>query len=181
MKDESAFEFVLLERMAEEYQTFLLARERITHERAREIRLASRLQYPTLFMKHIESFDGVLPEAPPSLCDQFDRHSPQFESTNPRAFLLKMWPHLLWVVHVGEAELTWGGEFQPKFPVDAASFEPGDLRPGQWCRHTLEKLADKVSLIDGWDEHVVLRMQFGDQVFDGDFVFGLLQQWRRVR
>jgi hypothetical protein len=115
MKDESAFEFVLLERLGEECETFLLARECMTHERAREIGLACRLQYPTLFMNPLESFDGVLREAPPSLWDQFGRYCPQFESINRRVFLLELWPQLLWVVHFGLAELTWGGEFQRKF------------------------------------------------------------------
>jgi hypothetical protein len=166
--------------MFESYQKLMLDRAGMTREQAGEIRRRSPLQYPAIFMKPIESFDGVLAPAPPEFSRQMDRRSSQAEGAVPHPFLLGLWPHLLWVVHAGTDGITWGGEFQGKSQGDFGSFDPVDLQPGLWCRHTLEKLADSSSFFDGWDEHAVLHMQFSGRSFEGEFIFGLLQSWKAL-
>lgn len=181
MNDEIAFELILLDQMSEEYQKLVLDKIGMTREQAEEIRRRSPLQYPNLFMKPIESFDGVLVPAPAELSRHVDRRSSQFYEAALHPFLLTLWPHLLWVVgvvHAGTRQLTCGGEFQHKTPVDSKSFDPSNLQPGQWCRHTLEKFADSSSFVDGWDEQIVLHMQFQKRSYEGEFVFGLLQSWK---
>jgi hypothetical protein len=174
-----SFELVLLDRMSESYRKLVLDRAGLTEEQANEIRRHSPLQYPAIFMKPIESFDGVLDAAPSELFQQIDRRSSQFEEAEPHLFLLGLWPQLLWVVHAGANGITWGGEFQPKTTAHSGSFNPADLQPGLWCRHTLERIADGSSIIDGWDEHVVLHLQFSGQSYEGEFIFGLLQSWKK--
>lgn len=180
MSDEIAFELVLLDRMFEEYRKLVLDKVGMTREQADEIRRRSPLQYPTLFNKPIESFDGVLIPAPAKFAQEMERRLPQYEDWRPHAFQLVLWPHLLWVVYEDANGLTRCGEFQHRDPVDRNGFDPIDLKPGLWCMHTLSRLADRSWLDDGWEEHVVLHMQFSDRSFEGEFVFGLLQSWKPI-
>lgn len=172
-----AFELVLLSRMTEEYKIEMLHRAGLSIAESEMIRRTSPLQYPSLFQTTVDVFDGLLSKA--AQADSAGiRSARQFPGAEVHVYNLELWPHLCWVVHAGSDGRVWGGEFQPRCFAEMSTGDLTPIKPRESCRSTMERVAENSSLVDGWDESVVLEMTFYGERFLCSFVFGLLQDWR---
>jgi hypothetical protein len=166
-----SFELVLLDRMSRDYKLSVLHEIGLTEAAAAELQKGCRSQYPALAASDLANYQKLLgPEIPRD----------KVPGCNAHYFLLMLWPHLFLVIE----ELEKGGPCAIGFENQAVpvfqAFDPGTIRAGLWTRRALEQIADRHQLHDGWDEEVVVRFAFGDRLFEGKFVFGLLQEWRSV-
>ena len=165
------FELVLLERMFRDYKLSVLHDIGITEAEAAGLQKESTLKYPALASSDLASYRKLLgPEV--------TRES--LTGSSAHYFTLMLWPHLFWVLEEsGESGPCAIGFENQVVPVFQA-FDPRTIRAGLWTRRALEQIADRHQLHDGWDEEVVVRFTFGEILFEGTFVFGLLQEWRPV-
>jgi hypothetical protein len=178
-----AFELALLERMMPIYRASILEELGLSDEEERRIRSECTLDLPRDLDRGLEIHTKILGSPLRSL--PLEARVPDaFRGSIRNVFVLTLWPDLHWVVYSLPDERTWGAGFESQVPDQLASigpaFDPAFVRPGVWTRPTLERLADRHALHDGWDEQVVIRFAFGARTYEGVFVFGLLQGWRRV-
>jgi hypothetical protein len=171
MTNSLSFELVLLDRMSRDYKRSVLHEIGLTEAEAAELQKECTLKYPALAASDLANYRKLLgPEVPGN----------DLTGCNAHYFLLMLWPHLFLVLE----EFEKGGPCAIGFENQAIpifqAFDPRTIRAGLWTRRALEQIADRHQLHDGWDEEVVVRFSFGDRLFEGIFVFGLLQEWRPV-
>lgn len=103
-----------------------------------------------------------------------------FAGSTINYFMLPLWPHLYWTVNTHPGQGSWGVGFHNQAAIEFENIDPSVIRRGIWTRSALEHIADSHDLYDGWDEQAVIRFAFGDDRYEGNFVFGLLQDWRKL-
>jgi hypothetical protein len=171
-----AFELVLLSRMVESYQEQVLREAGLTSEHAMRLREQSPLQYLSLWGGSIDDYERLLGVTAEKRTLLRNDNLPTAHDYVQHDFALSLWPHLYWSVFTVD-KLTYSGGFGSRQEIQSG-FDPATLRPGKCCLAGLEALGVKWSLVDGWSEQVILRMDFPSGSYEGEFVFGLLQSWR---
>lgn len=91
-----------------------------------------------------------------------------------------LWPNVKWVVNSSGEGLAWGLEFQNQAEPLPAGPSPDLVRPGVCTRRELAQIASADRYVDGWEHVVTVQFTFNSAIYEGDFVYGLLQSWRRV-
>ena len=180
MSDASlAFELVLLSRMNESYQEQVLREADLTAEQAVQLREKSPLRYSSCWERPIDDYERVLAITPERRTQLRDSNLPLDHEYIQHDFALVLWPHLYWAVYAVDG-ITYAGNLRSRDGIQHDAFDPAALRPGHCCLADLEALGIKWTLVDGWSEQVILRMDFPSGSYEGEFVFGLLQSWRAV-
>ena len=100
--------------------------------------------------------------------------------TTAHCFLLRVWPHLFWVVHEQPNGFCTEIGFQNQFRIRFENFDPALVQPGLWTKPSLEDAADHFEPTDGWGDRLVASLRFGNNVYQGTFTFGLLDHWERT-
>jgi hypothetical protein len=90
---------------------------------------------------------------------------------------MPIWPDLYWTVNSRPDGTVWGVGFRNQCEPAASACDPAVVRRGVWTRSSLESIASRVLVHDGWDEEVVLHLEIRGSVYEARFVFGLLQDW----
>ena len=171
-----SFELVLLDRMSSVYKMNALLEMGLTEAEAKQLRDTCVLKYPDLAASNLETFRRILgPETPGN--NQLVANRERRPGCTPHHFVLMIWPHLFFVVEEFHGANSCGIGFENQAAIRAQTFDPRAVRGGIWTRRALEMLADRHEVRDGWDEEVVVRFAFGDRMFEGRFVLGLLQEW----
>ncbi len=171
-----AFELVLLGRMNDQYQDQILEKANLSKKEANQIRSRCRLQYLDLFESTVKDYEQTLSgieirvtsskSTPTALCET-------------RRFDLILWPYMEWeFVSLGGIVVT--GCFRNRHKILLETFDPNSVQVGSCCQNQLEALASKVQFVDGWSEQFLLEMDFAEGRYEGDFVFQLLQTWRKL-
>ncbi len=154
-----------------EYKLSVLREIGLAEADAAELQKESTLQYPSLAASDLANYQKLLgPEVPRD----------NVTGSTAHYFLLMLWPHLFLVLEEIEKGSPCAIGFENQAVMTFQAFDPRTIRAGLWTRRALEQIADRHQLYDGWDEEVVVRFTFGDRLFEGTFVFGLLQDWRPV-
>jgi hypothetical protein len=171
MSGSLSFELVLLDRMSRDYKLAVLREIGLTEAEAAELQKKSALNYSDLAASDLATYRKILgPEVPR---DQLTGRSAYY-------FSLMLWPHLFLVLEEFENGSPCAIGFENQAALRFQAFDPRTIRAGLWTRRALEQIADRHESHDGWDEEVVIRFAFGDRLFEGTFVFGVLQEWRSV-
>jgi hypothetical protein len=179
MVDSLSFELRVLERMSEAYAADLLEEIGLTKAKAAEIRAQCPLSLPEQLDSDLDTYSGLLGPAVKS--ESLGNDVPAvFSGSVANNFLLTLWPHLYWTVNTRPDGRSWGVGFRNQVALDFEQIDASMIRRGVWTRSALEELADQHELYDGWDERVLVRFSFGVRVYAGTFVFGLLQDWKRL-
>lgn len=172
-----SFEFALLARMSPNYAKAVLEQTGYSAETAKQLAAMCALELPGQLTSDVETYAGLLgPEVPESHVGY--EVPAALSGSTAHCFQLMLWPHLFWVVHRRPDGGCWSVGFQNQTVVAIRELEPSAVRVGLWSRTTLQLLADSHELYDGWDEHAVVRFAFGKERYEGNFHFGLLDDWK---
>ena len=179
MVDRFSFELLLLERMSKEYRASVLRQIGLASADAARIRASCPLLAPWQLGNDLTTYLNILGAEVP-------RHhvgywsSEELAGSRPHCFLLALWPHLFWVLHEDQ-DGSWSEVgFRNQTLLNFQHLDPATVRVGLWTRAALRRLADGHALHDGWNEQVTERFTFGSQRYEGQFVYGLLQEWSRI-
>jgi len=176
--DALSFELLLLDRMTSDYVTSTLREIGLSPAEAALIRKRCRLRIPEQLGSSVATYASLLgPEATQKGSGCMLELLPESVA---HSFRLVLWPHLFWVVHSDPAGRSLAVGFQNQVDLEFEDLDPSLVRVGLWTRFELERLADSHEIYDGWDEEVVVRFAFGKHHYEGKFVFGLLQRWKRI-
>lgn len=173
-----SFELLLLNTMSEAYRASVLREIMLTEAEASKIRAQCQLKLPAEVGSDLVTYIRILGPEVENTAGY--RMSGALAGSTAHCFILTLWPHLFWVVHRRPDGTSWEVGFQNQAVIDFKEVEPSTVRVGLWTRTTLEHIADRSEVYDGWDEQVVVRFDFGDRRYEGEFVFGLLQEWRQL-
>jgi hypothetical protein len=179
MTSRLSFELSLLGQMSETYQASVLREIGLTEAEAIEIRRRSPLKVPEQLDSALEAYADLLGLEVKS--EPLGHSVPEpFAGSTAHSFSLMLWPHLYWVVNRRPDGRSWGASFQNQAPIGFAQMDGAMVRVGLWTRMALERVAEHHELYDGWDDYVVIRFVLGGRRCEGTFVFGLLQEWRKL-
>ena len=170
MSDNFSFECLLLSRMKEPYRATVLRANRLTEDEAAALASTSAVGFPEVLRGSLESYRRSLGETV--------ARSTETSGPLSHAFPLKLWSSMCWLVHVDAKGRTTGIEFAPRVE-QLLPVSPVAMNPGEWTLGEIRRMANEIELVDGWDEHAVMRVVIDGNAFDGEFVFGLLQSWKR--
>ena len=141
-------------------------------------RVASELAAAYNLDDPIHSAMGYLqlaPDVPISTVVVGAEHGPRFAGSTRFVFQLPTWPHVHFQVHQHPTGFTWGRGFRGS--VDARSLEPGAVRPWDWTASVLLENSTSHHVVDEWTEYRILRLKFGQEIYEGVFDMDLLQRW----
>ncbi len=96
-------------------------------------------------------------------------------------FILPLWPHLFWAVDQQHEGYLWDARFCNQHAWGEGGMDPSLIRRGVWTKESLDRIADRWDFCSGWDEAETRRFHFSSAIFEGDLVFGLLQNWWQVQ
>jgi len=179
MANSLSFELRLLERMSERYASSILQEIGIAAADAARIRAQCSLKLPEQLDSDVATYASLLGK--PVKSQPLGDDVPEvFAGSTANYFVLLLWPHLYWAVNTRPDGRAWGVGFCNQVALDFEQIEPSLIRKGLWTRSALEHIADNHELYDGWDEQALIRFAFGSHRYEGNFVFGLLQDWRKL-
>jgi hypothetical protein len=179
MGNSLSFELRLLERMSERYASSTLQEIGLAEAEAARIRAQCPLKLPEQLDSDVTIYTSLLGK--PVQSQSLGNDVPEvFAGSTANYFVLPLWPHLYWAVNTRPDGRAWGVGFRNQAALDFEQIEPSVIRKGLWTRSALEHIADHHELYDGWDEQALIRFDFGNHRYEGDFVFGLLQGWRKL-
>lgn len=179
MPNRLGLELRLLERMSDRYAKSILREVGLDEADAVQIRAQCQLKLPEQLDSDVAIYTSLLGAAVKSR-SLGDDVPELFAGSTANDFLLTLWPHLYWTVNTRPDGQSWGVGFRNQVALNFKSIDPSIIRRGVWTRSALEHLADHHELHDGWDEQVQIRFAFDGATYEGSFVFGLLQDWRRI-
>lgn len=105
---------------------------------------------------------------------------PSHAGATEHAFILPSWPHMFWTVREAATGETFSVGFENQCAVPARYLKPQCIRPELITLDLLKRIAHEWKFHDGWDWYVTMHFQFHEGTFEGRFVWGLLQEWRKV-
>jgi hypothetical protein len=162
--------------MASAYRASVLREIGISDAEAARVAAQCQLRLPAELSSDVAVYVGLL--GPPLRTEPLGDRAPKlFPASTEHVFILPLWPHLFWIVNSKPGGGSWGVGFRNQVELGVTMVDPRVVRPGVWTRHSLEGTARRSVPIDGWDEEIVLRLEFSTQQFEARFVFGLLQEW----
>jgi hypothetical protein len=175
-----AFELSLLHLMEEKVRVDTLRRVSLGDSDMLRGKEASALRLPAEAASPVGAYVKVLGR------EALVRKLPEseigdFAPSDAHCFSLSLWPHLYWVVNRDNDDRSWGVGFQNQGKIMLDEFDPDHVQPVLWTRDAIHSVADDHTIFDGWEERIVERLQFGPREYEGAFVFGLLQRWKRIR
>jgi hypothetical protein len=173
-----AFELHLLTRMGATVREEILRPLGLSPAEADEIGDSSPIKIPDMGQTPASEYERIL--GPPVRRQSCPLSPATFTGSVQCAFLLPSWPHLFWVVHETIQRTTWNIGFQNQWDVPKGTLVPAQIRPGIVTLSVLKELAFKTDYYDGWDECLTKRFLFDEGLYEGEFVWGLLQRWCRV-
>jgi hypothetical protein len=173
------FEFGILEKMSPGYRDAVTNSVGLDVSEIAVFKADCPLKLPEQLASSVEVYAGFLGNPFSGLKVGYEVPA-ELGDSQAICFSLTLWPHLLWVVHQQPNGRCWEVGFQQALPKLGTDLEPAVVRPGIWTRSTLQRLSDKHELYDGWDEHAVVRFEFGTRCYEGTFTFGLLDSWRKL-
>jgi hypothetical protein len=176
----TAFQLQLLERIQPACEASVLQQLGLTEGDASEIRKHSTFRLLDDLTNGIDAFTAVLGAPFKSVAGEFPE---PFTGSVTHYFVLELWPHLYWVVNTqsdADHSYSWDVGFRNQIEPRVPGFDPSLVRPGVWTRSLIEPHADGATLTDGWDEQRTMEYTFGSRRFEGEFVFDLLQKWRKL-
>lgn len=170
------FELVLLSRMDEHYQDQILEKANLFSNQACQIRSRCKLQYLDLFKSTIKRYEQELNGIEIRITSS---NSTPTELWETRRFDLILWPHMEWeFVSLNGIVVT--GCFRNRQVISHETLDLNSLKVGGCCKDQLDALALKIQFLDGWSEQMMYQMDFASGSYEGNFVFGLLQSWRKL-
>lgn len=174
-----SFEFQLLYSMLDDYRAALLKEVGMSFTEASRLAGRCPLRVPDDLTEPPSTFAEVL--GPAARTGPLSVSAPaNLRGRRAQYFVLSLWPHLYWAVSdEPDQSIPFGACFLNQADELVSALDPAIVRPGVWTRPALERLADHVSIHDGWDERVTWRFHFGSTKYLGTFTFGLLDEWRR--
>jgi hypothetical protein len=179
MANRLSFELCLLERMSDSYASSTLQEIGIAEAEAARIRAKCPLKLPEQLDSDLATYASLL--GSPVRNQSLGNDVPEvFAGSVTNYFILPLWPHLYWTVNTRPDGRSWGMGFRNQIELYFNPIDPTVIRKGLWTRSALENVADHHELYDGWDEQAVIRFGFGSDRYEGNFVFGLLQDWRKL-
>ena len=179
MLNNLAFELRLLDRMSKGYAAATLHEVGLSEAEAASIRARCTLKLPAQLDSDLDVYKSLLGE--PVETRPVGIAVPQvFAGSTVNYFLLTVWPHLYWAVNRRPDGQSWGVGFCNQASLKFVDLDPSIIRRGIWTRSAVESIADRHELYDGWDEQALIRFHFSDRCYEGNFVFGLLQDWQRI-
>ncbi|MCA9590901.1 MAG: hypothetical protein KC657_36640 [Myxococcales bacterium] len=176
--DPTSFQAHLLKRMTAEIRTRAAAALGLTAAQIDTVGDSCPIQIPDKGQTGIKRYEALLGSSVRRrLClDVPD----SFRGSIEHAFVLPLWPHLFWIVRESTRGTTWGLGFENQYDAPIPSMQAGAFRPELVTLRLLRQLADSSELVDGWDEETVQRFACNGEVYEGAFVWGLMQSWQRV-
>jgi len=172
------FEFLLLEHMTPTYREATLRALGMPPDQIAAHRKQCSLLLPDQLDSDVTVYEQLL--GPPAKQEPCKDLPSQFAGSVAYLFVLMLWPDLFWVVHRRPDGGSWGVGFRNQHNRPPRSFDPSLVRPGLWTRELLQRVAPTWTLHDGWNEKLAIRFSIDDGLYEGLFVLGLLQEWRRV-
>lgn len=174
-----AFELSLLDLMDGEVRLNTLKRIGLDASDVLRAKKESDLRLPEQSGSPVGAYVKVL--GPQALVRELlETEAGDFAPSDAHYFSLSLWPHLYWVVNRSTDGRSWGVGFQHQGRILLNELEPDNIQPLLWTRDAIHSVADDHTIFDGWEESIVERLHFGSREYEGAFVFGLLQRWRRV-
>jgi hypothetical protein len=171
-----AFELVLLSRMNDHYKDQILEKANLTSEEAIQIRRQCRLQYLDLFKSTVSDYEQMLVGVEIRMTSSNSTNTELWET---RRIDLILWPHMEWEFFSLNG-IVWTGHFRNRQTISPNASDLNSLQAGAWCQDQLEAIALKVQFLDGWSEQMMYQLDFVEGCYEGDFVFQLLQTWRKL-
>lgn len=174
-----AFELSLLKLMDEEVRLDTLRRIGLDVSDVLRGTNASQLRVPEQANSPVAAYVSML--GPETLVRALSASDiGDFAPSDAHCFSLSLWPHLYWVVNRAADGRSWGVGFQNQGKIVLKELEPDHIQPVFWTRDAIHAFADDHVIFDGWEESIVERLRFGSREYQGTFVFGLLQRWKRL-
>lgn len=176
--DVRAFELSLLRRMTAGIRDRVLRAYGVTPEQATSIAAECPIQLPDRGIARVDDYARVIGH--PVRQRSVPLIQPPFVGLTEHAFILPSWPHLFWVVHEMSNGLSAYIGFHNQHDIPRHALTPMLFAPEQLTLPVVSQAATKDQYEDGWEEQLVRHLQFGDDKYEAEFVWGLLQHCKKL-
>ncbi len=176
--DTRSFELSLLKRMSPDIRGRVMGAYNVTSEQVDAIAAECPIQLPDRGLARIEDYAQLIGR--PVRQQAVATMRSTFVGLTESAFILPSWPHLFWMVYETREGTSINIGFQNQYNIPRRVLEPHLFVPDRLTHSVIYNAALKDEYEDGWDEQLVRRLEFEGAVYEAEFVWGLLQSWRKL-